>query len=141
MQPSQFLQADYLDIVFDNRNKNYGGYELRKHYTARAYKALGTTLFAISALVAVVLLTSGSAEVLLQPIQKTNVLAHLDNTVVIPPPAIKPPAIPKPAPANTTGPIHITVDNKVLPDDPKPDVTAALNTTGAAGGGRHYNNR
>lgn len=44
METNKILQADYLDLVFDKRNKNYGGYELRKHYNARAVKALGFTL-------------------------------------------------------------------------------------------------
>ena len=32
MEAKKFLEADYLDIVFENRNKAYGSYELRKHY-------------------------------------------------------------------------------------------------------------
>lgn len=35
MDKQRILQADYLDILFDNRNKQYGGYELRKHYGHR----------------------------------------------------------------------------------------------------------
>jgi periplasmic protein TonB len=41
MKPENILQSDVLDIVFENKNKAYGAYELRKHYNQRLYKALG----------------------------------------------------------------------------------------------------
>lgn len=47
MESGKILQSDYLDLVFDNRNKQYGGYELRKHYSRRALKALSITCLAI----------------------------------------------------------------------------------------------
>ncbi|MBS1974458.1 MAG: hypothetical protein JST13_08905, partial [Bacteroidetes bacterium] len=40
MQPEMILQADVLDIIFDNRNKEYGAYELRCHYERRLKKSL-----------------------------------------------------------------------------------------------------
>jgi len=40
MDTSKILNADLLDIVFDNRNKDYGAYELRKNYQGRITKAL-----------------------------------------------------------------------------------------------------
>lgn len=30
METNKILQADYLDILFDNRNKQYGSYALRE---------------------------------------------------------------------------------------------------------------
>lgn len=49
MQADAILNADILDIIFDNRNKNYGAYSLRKFYNSRLYKALGLT-FALATL-------------------------------------------------------------------------------------------
>ena len=43
MKADAILNADILDIIFDNRNKNYGAYSLRKFYNNRLYKALGLT--------------------------------------------------------------------------------------------------
>jgi protein TonB len=40
MKPEMILQADVLDIIFDNRNKEYGAYELRSHYERRLKKSL-----------------------------------------------------------------------------------------------------
>jgi protein TonB len=39
MEKQHLLKADYLDILYDNRNKTYGGYELRRNYQRRATRA------------------------------------------------------------------------------------------------------
>lgn len=57
MEKEKILNADFLDIIFDGKNKDYGAYELRKSYQRRLLKALAamtavclaffiTTLFA-----------------------------------------------------------------------------------------------
>lgn len=40
MEVHKILNSSYLDILFDGRNKRYGGYELRKNYTRRLSKVL-----------------------------------------------------------------------------------------------------
>lgn len=40
MEANKILNADILDLVFENRNKDYGAYELRKTYNKRILKAL-----------------------------------------------------------------------------------------------------
>lgn len=47
MELQSLLRTDYLDIVFDHRNKNYGSYELRRHYTQRMRNAAILTGIAI----------------------------------------------------------------------------------------------
>jgi protein TonB len=47
MKTENILKADVLDIIFENRNKVYGAYELRKYYHERLYKALGLSLLFI----------------------------------------------------------------------------------------------
>lgn len=39
-------KSEWLDLVFDNRNKNYGAYELRQHYGRNMSKAIAITVFA-----------------------------------------------------------------------------------------------
>jgi protein TonB len=39
MDINKILTTDYLDIIFDGRNKKYGGYELRKNYPIRMARA------------------------------------------------------------------------------------------------------
>lgn len=46
MQTNQILSADLIDIVFDGRNKAYGAYELRIHYSRRIKRAMLFTLLA-----------------------------------------------------------------------------------------------
>jgi protein TonB len=40
MEPNKILQSDLLDIVFEDRNKDYGAYELRRSYNRRVGRAL-----------------------------------------------------------------------------------------------------
>ncbi len=40
METSKILSADLLDLIFDDRNKAYGAYELRKTYQKRITRAL-----------------------------------------------------------------------------------------------------
>ncbi|NOU37223.1 MAG: hypothetical protein HOO89_00805 [Ferruginibacter sp.] len=40
MKSDAILKADVLDIIFENKNKLYGAYALRKFYNNRLYKAL-----------------------------------------------------------------------------------------------------
>lgn len=44
MELRSILSADHLDIIFDGRNKNYGGYELRKNYSRRAMRSITVVL-------------------------------------------------------------------------------------------------
>jgi protein TonB len=41
MEPLAILQADPLDLLFENRNKSYGAYPLRKFYPQRLMISLG----------------------------------------------------------------------------------------------------
>jgi protein TonB len=43
MKPENILKTDWLDILFENKNKNYGAYNLRKFYNDRLKKSLGIT--------------------------------------------------------------------------------------------------
>ncbi len=53
MTNSDILQADLLDIIFENRNKDYGAYSLRKEYTRRMLTALGAGMLLIVAFILV----------------------------------------------------------------------------------------
>ena len=44
MTSKELLQADLLDILFDNRNKQYGAYTLRRDYNKRLLTSLGSAL-------------------------------------------------------------------------------------------------
>ena len=44
MTNKEILKADLLDIIFENRNKDYGAYALRKGYNLRLLTAIGAAL-------------------------------------------------------------------------------------------------
>ncbi len=43
MMPEKILQSDLLDILFENRNKYYGAYSLRRNYINHLLKAIAIT--------------------------------------------------------------------------------------------------
>jgi protein TonB len=120
METNKILQSDYLDLIFDNRNKSYGGYELRKHYNRRALKALGITF-------SVILLGVGTPFVLSQLNAKAPIVASNNapdvikiTDVLLPPPPPEPPHAPKPPEPVKAGtpPVAKTIMNTV------PDIIA-----------------
>lgn len=69
MQKEQIPQANFLDILFDGRNKEYGAYELRRDYDSRVLKALLVTM----SLIALFIL-----------IQSFSATPKLENEVTVP---------------------------------------------------------
>jgi periplasmic protein TonB len=51
MKPENILKSDYLDILFENKNKEYGAYDLRKTYPKRLLKSFGIMLGCIAVFV------------------------------------------------------------------------------------------
>jgi protein TonB len=45
MLPEKIMQSDLLDILFENRNKTYGAYALRKSYNKTMITAISATCF------------------------------------------------------------------------------------------------
>jgi protein TonB len=54
MQPEIILESDVLDILFENRNKEYGAYTLRREYDARMGKAIVITFSLVALLLLLV---------------------------------------------------------------------------------------
>lgn len=105
MDKKKILQTDILDIIFNERNKEYGAYELRKNYQKRARNAVVISL--VFALVAVSApLIAGlliDKEILEYPIDKDPVII---TEVKIDP------VLPKPGPTTTN------IDDPIIPDIP-----------------------
>ena len=120
MEPKTLLNADYLDIIFDKRNKTYGGYELRRNYNRRVKKAAGIMSLGFAALLSFSFIAVRHNEVVVRPNTVPTILA---NPNIVTPPVIPPPhpATPPPSPAphlntHTFTPPEIVVD-KQIPDD------------------------
>lgn len=96
MQANHILTADLLDIIFDERNKAYGAYDLRKNYQQR----LGRSVLAMLLIVLLLLIAyflPGSMkpdntkllagpDIVLDPIEKKQ-----EKHEEIKPPPVKPP--------------------------------------------------
>ena len=91
MDPHKILSADLLDLVFDNRNKDYGAYELRKNYQGRITKALVFTgMFVLLTFTGVVMANK------LKPRKKSSPIIHEITLEDIKPDEKKPEPIPEP---------------------------------------------
>lgn len=131
METHKILQSDYLDLIFDKRNKSYGSYELRKHYNGRALKALGFTFAALLLGVGTPFVWGKmhAKEMMTPPEIKETVIAmnngiHMEK--VQPPKPPKPPVHPAATPplahtVRNTPPV-IMKNNEVKPELKPPDV-------------------
>ena len=119
MEPKALMNADYLDIIYDNRNKSYGGYELRRNYNRRVKKAAGFMLLGIGAIFSFSFITSRHATIEARPRITPTVMT--DIITVVPPlvvPKIVPPTPPPPQHLNTAiFNVPKIVENIEVPDD------------------------
>ena len=101
MEANKILQADVLDILFEDRNKEYGAYELRKKYNKRITLAL-----IITAAVAIIAV---GGSVLAKELQPSNdevevrdvVIQSVKENEAPPPPPPPPPKAPPPPKVET----------------------------------------
>ena len=128
MERQALLNASYLDILFDNRNKQYGGYELRKHYNQRVRNAMLTVLGScITLSILMSMHTKGSTTVTHASIEITP--THIDpppiHKIVVPPP-VTPPAQPH---TNSIAFHPKIVDDQDIIDKPAPTVSELTHST------------
>jgi protein TonB len=109
-------KAEWLDLVFDHRNKAYGAYELRKNYGQTMVKAMGLSFIAVALFIA----ASFVFRVKPQPVYKFTPI-DLKKVDIAPPVEVKPKkaeapkSVDPPAPAvqvKTTA-----IPSRVVPDD------------------------
>jgi periplasmic protein TonB len=99
MEANKILSADILDLIFEDRNKDYGAYDLRKTYNKRITRALIITAsVALLALLGSVLasnLNSGSKKVKLQEINLADIKQEekKEEPPPPPPPKVEPPKV------------------------------------------------
>src|SRR5690606_26453385 len=94
MEANKILSADVLDLIFENKNKDYGAYELRKTYNRRISRALIITAsVALLALLGSVLASTlddkGKSKQKIQEMNLTEI--KQEEPKVIPPPPPPPP--------------------------------------------------
>jgi len=119
-------KAEWLDLVFDHRNKAYGAYELRKNYGQTMVKAIGLSFIVVALFVA----ASFVFRVKQGPVYKFNQV-DLKKVDIAPPVEAKPKkadppkSVDPPAPAvqvkTTAIPTRVVADNQPTIDPPAID--------------------
>jgi periplasmic protein TonB len=123
MDTNKILSADLLDLIFDDRNKAYGAYDLRKTYNHRIRKAL-----LITASVAGLIIAGATIASSMKPPKKDldiHDVTVMTITEELPPelPQPEPERLPEPEPVQTeqyTTP-QIVEDNQVEEPPPTQD--------------------
>lgn len=116
MDANKILNADILDLIFEDRNKDYGAYNLRKTYNQRILKALIITAsVALLALLGSLLakaFKSNSTAVVQHEITLQEIKEEEKKPDLPPPPPPKPPPPPQVEMAKFTPP-KIVKDEEV----------------------------
>ncbi|RYD51887.1 MAG: energy transducer TonB [Sphingobacteriales bacterium] len=128
------LAADYLDLIYEGRNKSYGSYELRRNYARR----IRTSLFLL-ALTGISIATYGWLTNRVAPSLPEPPKPHLVSCPMtpldlqpVPPPSA--PSVPPPARSTVKVTIpRIDKDENVRPDELPPDLIASKNATPGVG--------
>ena len=92
MDTNKILSADILDIIFDDRNKDYGAYELRKTYQNRVTKSLlATGLLVMLTFTGMVLANKLSPKIYSFDHGRTITIENIEPDTPEPEPLPKPP--------------------------------------------------
>lgn len=120
MDVNKILSADFLDLIFDGRNKDYGAYDLRKTYNKRiTYAMIGTVIVCALFFVGSIIANSskkGKTELIVQDVSLENVKQEEKRPEPPPPP---PPPKQEPPKVEITKftPPKIVKDEEVKEDD------------------------
>lgn len=126
MDVNKILNADFLDILFDGRNKEYGAYELRRSYNKRLTVAI-TAMILIALMIFLGSVISKEAEknkkakMEVQDVKLEEVKEQPKNEPPPPPPPPKMPEPPKIEIAKFTPP-KIVKDEEVKEDEKPPEI-------------------
>lgn len=119
MDANKIANSDFLDILFEGRNKEYGAYELRKTYVRRLSLALIVVAAVITAVIVILSLNldkknKGKTIDMVQEIQ----LSQIQQQKVEAPP---PPPLPPPPPPPKSEPVKLDI-TKFTPPKVAPDI-------------------
>ena len=143
MEAKNYLKADFLDILFEGKNKEYGAYVLRRQYERRVARAVALTILLLVLFVGAIALSKymkANAPVEKKPIQKDVVLQQVDVEQPDLPPPPPPPPAPEPPKLKTQvqyTPPKVVEDELVRPEEEPPDLSklkdVAISTVNKAG--------
>ena len=141
METGKLLQADYLDIIYDHRNKKYGGYELRRTYEQRLKRGV-IGIFSVVAAVCCLSFAGTNAPAERSRNERTicPVIAEIKPRIIPEQKMEQPHAQPKPI-ATVKNVVPVITKERIDPDDemkPNSDVADRVsglqNSTGDTAG-------
>src|SRR5215207_6645665 len=126
MEANKILSADILDLLFEDRNKAYGAYELRKTYNKRITRALLITfgialIIFLSAFLAQRVNTDEDTKVVAQDVTLEEIKQEEKEEEPPPPPPPPPVEPPKVEMTKFTPPV-IKKDEEVKQEEIPPEV-------------------
>ncbi|QNA45229.1 energy transducer TonB [Lacibacter sediminis] len=120
MKSEQILTADLLDILFENRNKAYGAYSIRRAYPSHLKKALGMMLLLVAGLSLYVMSKPKKAGTYI-PLSKDTVIVILEEVIDIKKPKEKQQqerTVEAQPPTKVDRPIEIVPDDQIIKHPP-----------------------
>jgi periplasmic protein TonB len=103
----------WLELVFDNKNKDYGAYDLRKHYAGNLVKSMAIAFFSVAVLY--------TGYTVLKPKPELVEIRNFDGGVKPMIYDVKPPVVVPPKPQTIKPPVQVTTVRfpipKVVPDE------------------------
>ncbi|WP_114793083.1 energy transducer TonB [Niabella yanshanensis] len=100
MDANKILSTDFLDLLFEGRNKSYGAYELRRGYNKRLWIAIGGTALGFALIAGGIFLKSQMTPAVDEDAVKINevTIQQIEQEKPEEPPPPPPPPPPKQAP-------------------------------------------
>lgn len=127
METTKLLKTDFLDILFDDRNKDYGAYDLRRRYDRRVRNAVMTMTGIVAVIIggytiSTKLMASGNDKIEIKayvpPEMEILDIPPVEKPIIPPPVAHTPPPAAAPTIDHTI--FKVTKDNDVKPEDEVP---------------------
>jgi len=105
---------EWLDLVFDDRNKAYGAYDLRHNYASNMVKAMLITFFSVGVLCAASIIANSTKEILhITPVElHPNVMPPVLPIKKVEPPKPEHLKPPKPIATIRDVPVVVVIDSK-----------------------------
>ncbi|HEY2583894.1 MAG TPA: hypothetical protein VGI43_18940, partial [Mucilaginibacter sp.] len=114
-------KPEWLELVFDNRNKDYGAYYLRQHYAGNMIKAMSITFSSIILLFgASIILRTKPTPLILHPHDPTIVVTLTEiKPPIAPPKRVEPPSPPASVRTTRLAPFVVVQDNPKTVNPPE----------------------
>jgi periplasmic protein TonB len=133
MEPNKILKSDVLDLLFENRNKDYGAYNLRRTYNKRIRNALLITFGTVALLLLASFMANNmneddAADIVVRDVVLEDIKQQEEEKPEPPPPPPPPKVEPPKVEMTKFTPPVIKKDEEVKQDEIPPEVEELKDT-------------